>query len=49
MIINSNANTSKTITEVQSGLRTGDVNQIQGHAGELQNPTKALSSILPCN
>jgi len=46
-IIDSNANTSKTITDVQLGLRTGDVNKIKGHAGELQNLTKALSSILP--
>ena len=46
-IIDSNAQTSKTITDVQSGLRTGDVNKIKGHAGELQNLTKALSSILP--
>ena len=30
-IIDTNASTSKTITDVQSGLRTGDVNKIKGH------------------
>jgi hypothetical protein len=48
-IIDNNARTSKTITDVQSGLKTGDVNKIKGHAGELQSLTKALSSILPGN
>jgi hypothetical protein len=46
-IIDSNATTAKTITDVQSGLKTGDVNMIKGHAGELQNVTKALTAILP--
>ena len=46
-IIDTNAQTSKTITDVQSGLRTGDVNKIKGHAGQLQNVTKTLSGILP--
>jgi hypothetical protein len=46
-IIDSQASTSKTITDVQSGLRTGDVNKIKGHAGQLQALTKSLTSILP--
>jgi uncharacterized phage infection (PIP) family protein YhgE len=46
-IIDTNAQTAKTITDVQSGLKTGDVNRIKGHAGELQNVTKALTAILP--
>lgn len=46
-IIDNQASTSKTITEVQSGLKTGDVNKIKGHAGALQNVTKTLTSILP--
>lgn len=46
-IIDSSANTSKTITDVQSGLQTGDVNKIKGHAGELQALTKSLKAILP--
>ena len=46
-IFDTNASTSKTITDVQSGLRTGDVNKIKGHAGQLQALTRSLTSILP--
>ncbi len=46
-IIDNQAQTTKTITEVQSGLKTGDVNKIKGHAGALQNVTKTLTAILP--
>ena len=46
-IIDSNTSTAKTITDVQSGLKTGDVNKIKGHAGQLQMLSKSLSSILP--
>ena len=46
-IIDNQTQTSKTITDVQSGLKTGDVNKIKGHAGALQNVTKTLTSILP--
>jgi len=46
-IIDNQAQTSKTITEVQSGLKTGDVNKIKGHAGALQNVTRSLTAILP--
>ena len=46
-IIDTNLSTSKTITDVQSGLKTGDVNKIKGHAGALQSLTKNLTSILP--
>ena len=46
-IIDNQIQTSKTITEVQSGLKTGDVNMIKGHAGALQNVTKTLTAILP--
>lgn len=46
-IIDNQAQTSKTITDVQSGLKTGDVNKIKGHAGALQNVTKTLTAILP--
>lgn len=46
-IIDSNVSTSKTITDVQSGLKTGDVNKIKGHVGALQSLTKNLTSILP--
>jgi hypothetical protein len=46
-IIDNNAQTAKTISDVQFGLKTGDVNRIKGHTGELQNVTNALKSILP--
>ncbi|NWG35680.1 MAG: hypothetical protein HXY42_14715 [Chloroflexi bacterium] len=46
-IIDSNAQTAKTIADVQTGLKTGDVNKIKGHAGQLQNVTNALKAILP--
>lgn len=46
-IIDNNLKTAKTITDVQTGLKTGDVNKIKGHAGELQNVTRALTAILP--
>ena len=46
-IIDSDAKTAKTIFDVQSGLKTGDVNKIKSHAGELQNVTRALTAMLP--
>jgi len=46
-IIDNQVSTTKTITEVQAGLKTGDVNKIKGHAGALQNVTRSLTSILP--
>ena len=46
-IIDSNAQTARTISDVQTGLRTGDVAKIKGHAGELQNVTRTLTAILP--
>lgn len=46
-IIDSKEQTTRTITDVQTGLKTGDVNRIKGHAGELQNVTRTLMSILP--
>jgi hypothetical protein len=46
-IIDSQASTTKTITDVQAGLKTGDVNKIKGHAGALQNVTRSITAILP--
>lgn len=46
-IIDNEVSTSKTITDVQSGLRTGDVNKIKGHAGQLQTVTRTLTAMLP--
>ena len=46
-IIDNEVSTSKTITDVQVGLRTGDANKIKGHAGQLQNVTRTLTAMLP--
>lgn len=46
-IIDNEANTSKTITEVQSGLKTGDVNKLKAHAGQMQSLTRTISAIIP--
>ena len=46
-IIDNQASTTKTISEVQSGLKTGDVNKIKGHAGALQSVTRTITGILP--
>ena len=46
-IIDNEVSTTKTIADVQSGLRTGDVNKIQGHAGQLQAVTRTLTAMLP--
>jgi hypothetical protein len=46
-IIDNETNTSKTITDVQSGLRTGDANKLKAHAGQLQAVTKTITAIIP--
>src|SRR5512138_1537263 len=46
-IINSSAATGKTISDVQTGLKTGDVIKIKSHAADLQNVTRQLTAILP--
>ena len=46
-IIDTQAGTSKTIADVQSGLSTGDVTKLQGHASSLQDLSRSLLSILP--
>jgi hypothetical protein len=46
-IIDNQASTSKTITDVQSGLTSGDVSKLKAHTGDLKNVTNALSAILP--
>ena len=46
-IIDSSKNTSKAITDVNQGLKTGNVEQLRGHSSELQKVTLALTSILP--
>ncbi len=46
-IIDNQASTGKTISDVQLGLRTADMGKLQSHAGELQTLTRTLASILP--
>ena len=46
-IIDNKESTTRTITDVQAGLRTGDVNRIKGHAGQLQAVTRSLTAMLP--
>ena len=46
-IIDNESSTTKTITDVRSGLQTGDANKLKAHAGQLQNVTKAISAIIP--
>lgn len=46
-IIDSSAKTSKTITDVNSGLKTGDATKLKEHANEIKSMTNALAAILP--
>jgi len=46
-IIDNESSTTKTITDVQTGLRTGDVTKIQDHTADLTKVTKTLTSMLP--
>ena len=46
-IIDNDESTSKTISDVQTGLRTGDVSMIKDHSEDLKKVTKTLTSILP--
>ena len=46
-IIDNETSTTRTITDVSAGLRTGDVNKIKGHAGQLQAVTKTLTDMRP--
>ena len=46
-IIDNDTKTAKTIKEVRSGLKTGDMNKIKGHAGELKKVSKSITAILP--
>jgi hypothetical protein len=46
-IIDNETSTTKTITDVQSGLRTGDANKLKAHAGQLQAVTKTITAIIP--
>lgn len=46
-IIDNEVSTSKTITDVRSGLQTGDANKLKAHAGQLQAVTRTITSIIP--
>ncbi len=46
-IIDSSAQTSKTIADVNSGLKTGDAAKLKRHASEIKSLTNALAAILP--
>jgi uncharacterized phage infection (PIP) family protein YhgE len=46
-IIDNEKTTTKTISDVHSGLQSGDVNKIKAHSTDLQKVTKSLTAILP--
>ena len=46
-IIDNQETTTKTLTDVTSGLRSGDVTKLQGHTGDLKKVTSTISAILP--
>ena len=46
-IIDSEASTTKAITDVNSGLKTGDANKLKAHAGQLQAVTRTITAIIP--
>ncbi|MCJ7699989.1 MAG: hypothetical protein MUO62_00260, partial [Anaerolineales bacterium] len=48
-IIDNEKSTSKTISDVQAGLRTGDVAKIKDHTDDLKKVTNTLMAILPKN
>lgn len=46
-IIDNDEATTKTIADVQLGLKTGNVSKLQDHTGDLQKVTRALTRLLP--
>lgn len=46
-IIDNSQSTSKTIADVNSGLKTGDVSKLKAHTGQLKAMSKSLTAILP--
>ena len=46
-IIDDSQKTSRTITDVNSGLKTGDVAKLKAHSAELKSVTNSLAAILP--
>lgn len=46
-IIDKSETTTKTIADVNIGLKTGDVSRLKAQSGEIKNLTATLTSILP--
>lgn len=46
-IIDNEVSTTKAITDVNAGLKTGDANKLKAHAGQLQAVTKTITAIIP--
>ena len=46
-IIDNSQKTTKTISDVNSGLKTGDVAKLKAHSAELKSVTNSLAAILP--
>ncbi len=46
-IIDNKTKTRKTISDVKSGLKTGNVNKLKGQTGELKKVTKTLTAMIP--
>ncbi len=46
-IIDNSASTAKSISDVNTGLRTGDVSKLKGHTADLKKVTQTLNSFLP--
>jgi len=46
-IIDNEKLTSKTIADVRSGLRTGNVAKIKAHSADLRKVTRSLTAIIP--
>jgi hypothetical protein len=48
-IIDNEKETSTTITDVQSGLKTGDISKLKSHSQDLKKVTKTITAIVPKN
>lgn len=46
-IIDNKAKTNKTIVDVKTGLKTGNVNKLKGQTAELRKVTKTLTALIP--
>lgn len=46
-MLDTSEETAKTISEVNTGLKTGNVEQLKAHAGQIQGLTKSIRAILP--